>query len=72
MKRIKDLVVKTGSFKGRDGETKGVYTNIGSVIQADDGDQFLSIKRDWNPAGVPCDPSRDSIIVNMYDIRDRN
>lgn len=67
MKRVKDLVVKTGEFTGDDGSKKSRYSNIGHVLQDDEGGQFLTIRRDWNPAGVPCDPTRDSITVSMYD-----
>lgn len=63
MRKVKDLVVKTGEYQ-KDGQTKARYENIGSIFEKD-GKQFILMKRTFNPAGVPSD--RDTIMVGMFD-----
>lgn len=64
-KKVFDLAVKTGSYQ-KDGAEKGRYENIGSVMQSDDGSQFLMLKRSFNPAGVPFKDGSDAILVSMF------
>lgn len=70
-KKIKDLAVKTGSYTDRNGQTKNRYENIGSLFQSDDGSQFVTLKRTFNPAGVAVEPGRDSLIVSVFDLREQ-
>lgn len=65
MKKIYDLAVRTGSYI-KDGIEKGRYENIGSIMEKDDGNKFLFIKRSFNPAGVPFKEGGDSILVSMF------
>lgn len=67
--KLYDLAVKVGSYTDRDGKEKNRYQNIGVVLQGKDG-PFLLMNRYFNPAGVPCDPEKDSIIVSMFKPRD--
>lgn len=69
-KKIKDLAVKTGSYTDRDGREKSRYENVGSLMQMDDGSQFILLKRTFNPAGVPVQDGKDQIIVSVFDLRD--
>ena len=46
-----DLAVKTGEYTDRQGQTKGRWLRIGTVIQHDDGG--TSIKLDAVPVGLP-------------------
>lgn len=69
-KRVKDLAVKTGEYE-KDGETKGRYENVGAVWKDDDGDTMISLKRTFNPAGVPNPDDRDSVILSMFDVKPR-
>ena len=64
-----DLAVKTGSYTDRNGQEKGRYENIGSVMQGDNG-PFLILKRTFNPAGVPNPQDKDSVIVSCFEPRD--
>jgi len=72
MAKIKyDLAVKTGEYQDGDGNTKGRYENIGKVIQGDDG-FYMILKRTFNPAGVPNPQDRDSVLVSMFEPRERD
>lgn len=70
-KRIKDLAVVTGSYF-KDGLEKRRYENIGVLMQADDGNQFIMIKRFINLAGLPFKDGSESVLVSMFDPRDNN
>lgn len=70
MKKVYDLAVKTGTYT-QNGETKGRYENIGSVMEGTDG-QFMMLKRSFNPAGVPFKDGSDAILVSMFTPKDRN
>lgn len=70
--KIKDLAVKTGSYTDRNGETKGRYENVGSILQLDDGGKILLLKRSFNPAGVPFKEGSDQIIISMFDPKPRD
>lgn len=69
--KIKDLAVKTGSYTDRNGQTKGRYENVGSILQMDDGSKMLLLKRSFNPAGVPFKEGSDQIIISMFDPKKR-
>lgn len=60
-----DLVVKIGEYE-KNGETKGRYENIGSMMQGDNG-PFIILKRTFNPAGVPNPECKDSVIVSCFE-----
>ena len=64
MKKVYDLAVKTGTYQ-KNGETKGRYQNIGSVMEGDNG-QFIILDRTFNPAGVPNPDNKSSVIVSMF------
>lgn len=71
-RKIKELAVKTDSYTDRNGETKGRYENIGSILQLDDGSKMLLLKRSFNPAGVPFKEGSDQIIISMFDPKERD
>lgn len=66
-----DLAVKVGEYQ-KNGETKGRYENIGSVMVNDDGGEFILIKRTFNPAGVPNPQGKDSVIVSKFEVKDKD
>ena len=68
-KMIADLAVKTGTYQ-KGGETKNRYENIGSVFQDDNGGEFMTLKRTFNPAGVPNPDGKDSIIISKFAVRE--
>ncbi len=63
-----DLTVKIGEYTGHDGQKKARWLNIGKVIQTDDGGEFMTINRHFNPAGVPNLDGRDTIAVSKFAI----
>ena len=67
--KLYDLAVKTGEYTSN-GETKGRYENVGSMMQGDNG-QFLILKRTFNPAGVANPDNKDSIIISCFEPKDR-
>lgn len=62
-KKTHDLIVKMGEYQSG-GETKARWRNVGSVIQTDKGAAVL-LNRDFNPAGVPGNEDRDSILISV-------
>ncbi len=66
-----DLVVKTGEYTDRDGNTKSRFKNVGVVMDGQNG-PYILLDRTFNPAGVPGQDDRESIIVSMYEPRDNN
>jgi hypothetical protein len=66
MKKLYDLAVKTGSYTNGNGDTKNRYVNIGAIMEKEDGGRMIFLNRTFNPAGVPTEPDRESIIVSMF------
>ena len=64
--KLFDAVVKTGEYTDAQGQTKGRYENIGSVMQSDNG-IFMVLKRTFNAAGVPNPDCKDSVIVSFFE-----
>ena len=67
MQKLKDLAVKTGEYTDKSGAKKNRYENIG-VLMEKDGNQFILMKRTFNPAGVNSD--RDTILVSLFDTQE--
>jgi len=70
MAKLYDLAVSVGSYTNKIGEEKKRWKNIGSVIQTKDGGKVILIDRTFNPAGVPVEDGRDSIMVSMFEPKD--
>ena len=66
-----DLVVKTGEYTDRDGQTKARFKNVGVVMEGQNG-PYILLDRTFNPAGVSGNEGRESIIISMYEPRDEN
>lgn len=69
-KKIRDLAVKTGEYTDAQGNTKGRYQNVGSLMKTDDGGEFVILNRWFNPAGVPNPDNRDSVLVSCFKPRE--
>ncbi len=71
-----DLAVKTGTYTDRStgqNNIKNRYENIGSVMENDDGSQFLLLKRCINLAAFPTRNNDDDMIaVSRFEVRDQN
>ena len=72
MRKIYDLAVKTGEYTNQYGETKGRWTNVGRVMQDDNGGKFILLNRTFNPAGVEVQPGRDSVALSMFPPKEQN
>lgn len=68
MQKVQDLAVKTGT-RMKDGKEVGNYENVGAVLQGDDGQKMILLKRTFNPAGVPNPDNKDSIILSRFDVQ---
>ena len=68
-KKKYDLAVKVGEYE-KDGQTKNRYQNIGAVIGGDNG-PYILMDRHFNPAGLPNPDNRNSIIVSLFEPRER-
>lgn len=64
-KKLYDAAVKTGSYTDNTGTQRNRYENIGVVMEGDNG-PYLMLKRTFNPAGVPGNADRDSLIVSLF------
>ena len=71
-KKIRDLAVKTGSYTDRDGNTKGRYKNVGSLMESDDGSKFILLDTTFNPAGVPNPDNRDNVLISIFEMKDND
>lgn len=69
--KIRDLAVKVSEYTDGQGQTKGRYENVGSMMKGDDGGIFLIFKRTFNPAGVPNPEGRDSLMISCFELRDQ-
>lgn len=71
-KKLYDLAVKTREYTDRDGNRKGNWQNVGSVMQSDDGSKFIMLARWFNPAGVPdlSGKGGDTLLLSMFAPKD--
>lgn len=69
--KIRDLAVKVSEYTDGQGQTKGRYENVGSMMKGEDGGIFLIFKRTFNPAGVPNPEGRDSLMISCFELRDQ-
>ena len=67
-----DLAVKTGTYTDRNGNEKGRWQNVGSVLETNDGGRVILLNRTFNPAGVPNPEGRDTVMLSMFEPRDDN
>jgi len=75
-RKTHDLVVKVGEYTDRStGQTKGRFENIGALMEGEgqNGEKsvFIMLKRTFNPAGVPGQDARESLLVSCYVPQDR-
>ncbi len=62
-KKVYDLAVKIGEKN---------WLNIGAVLQKDDGGKFIVLERSFNPAGVPNPDNKSSVIVSMFEPKQKS
>ena len=64
--KLRDLVVKTGTYTDGQGQEKACWQNIGALMKSDDGGEFVILHRWFNPAGIPNPDNRDSVLVSCF------
>jgi len=69
-KKVMDLAVKTGEYTNKEGATKSTYENIGAVMESD-GRKYILLNRTFNPAGLPNPDNRSTIIVSLFEPRNK-
>ena len=71
-KKIRELVVKTGSYRDRDGNEKPRWKNVGSLMESEDGSKFILLDTTFNPAGVPNPDNRDNVLISIFELKDQD
>ncbi|MBQ7262845.1 MAG: hypothetical protein IJR14_03905 [Synergistaceae bacterium] len=71
MRKLFDMAVKVGEYEDQHGRTKGRWKNIGVVMDGKDG-PFALIEKTFNPAGVPTQDGRESIIVSFFKPKEKD
>ena len=71
IKKTHDLAVKVGEYE-KDGQTKNRYQNIGMILEKDDGGRFIILERSFNPAGVPNPDNKSSLIISMFEPKQKD
>lgn len=71
MKKLYDLAVKTGEYTDREGNTKGNWLNVGTIMEKDNKGRIIFMDRTFNPAGVPNPDNRSNIIVSMFEPKNK-
>jgi len=66
MRKIKDLVVKTGTYNKRDGSEAANWLKVGGLFEGDKG-QFILLDRTFNPAGVAGQEGKGTILISLFD-----
>ena len=67
--KLFDLAVVTGEYTDRNGQHKKRYQNVGSVMQGQNGGQYVILNRWFNPAGIPNPENRGSVVLSCYEPR---
>jgi hypothetical protein len=70
-RKVKDLAVKIGSYTNSNGEEKGRYMGCGSLMEGDDGNQFIMLNRFINYTALPRKQGSDGILISVFDLRER-
>lgn len=71
--KLYDLAVKTGEYTTSSGEKKGRWQNVGSIMQGNDGSEFIMLAKWFNPAGVPdlTGKGGESILLSKFTPREK-
>ena len=73
-KNLYDLTIPAGQYTDKSGKTRTNWENIGAVFKGDNGKSFITLRRTFNPAGVPIDEkgsNRESIFISLFNAEDR-
>ena len=62
-KKVYDLSVKIGEKN---------WLNVGAVLEKEDGGRFIILERTFNPAGVPNPDNKSSLIISMFEPKQKD
>ncbi len=65
-----DIVATVGTYQ-KNGETKGRFKNVGAIMEKD-GRLFILLDRIFNPAGLPNQDNRDSVLLSLFEPKDKD
>lgn len=71
MAKIYDLAVKTRTYKDSQGNDKGVWKNVGSILETKGGGKVILLDRTFNPAGCPQEEGRDTVMISMFEPKEK-
>lgn len=66
-----DVVVCVGTYTDRTGAEKKRWKTVGAVIEGRDGKPFMTLDRSFNPAGIDVEKGRDSIILSLFEPKEK-
>ena len=68
----KNLVVVTGTWVNRDGETKKNYKTIGQLHEGPNGNDYITLDSDVNLAAYPRKEGDNRVMISLYDPKPRD
>lgn len=71
-KKTHDLAVKVGSYTDGQGNQRNRYVRVGAIFRKDDGSEFMSIDRTFNPAGVPNPENKEAVLISRFEVKPRD
>ena len=71
-RKTHDLAVKVGTYVDSQGESRNRYVQVGGIFEKDDGSQFISINRTFNPAGVPNPDNKEGVLLSRFEVKPRD
>jgi len=69
MKKLYDCAVKVGTYQ-KNGEEKANWLRCGALFEGDKG-QFILLDKTFNPAGVPDQSGKGSILISLFEPKDK-
>ena len=70
-KKLYDVAIPLGTYEDRNGVEKTRWQNVGVVFEGDRG-PYLLLDRWFNPAGLPNPENRTSVVLNLFDPKQRS
>ena len=71
MKKLYDIVAKTGEYTGKDGETKAKWLTVGSILEGDKG-PFMLLEKWFNPGGVVDAKGGSAVLLSLFTPKERD
>ena len=67
MSRVKhDICVAVGKYRGQDGQEKNRYQKMGVELETDGGGRVILLERWFNPAGIPDQEGRGTVMLSLF------